>query len=272
MPPFIIDTHCHLDYIINGLYGHDPAPTCEAVLQRANTHEVRYLINPSVHPADFERVIALAESQANVFAAVAIHPCDTDAVHEYPDWLKQLRHYAQHPKVVALGETGLDYYHQPAEVCDIQRACFAQTLNLAGELHLPVIVHDREAHDDVLKAIQTAQQTHPHLQGVMHCFGGDASFARTMAAHGFYISFAGNVTFKKAETLREAVAATPLDKLLIETDSPFLSPMPERGKPNEPYRTRFVAECIANIKELSVEEVMQHTTANACRLFTKLAL
>jgi TatD DNase family protein len=266
----IIDTHCHLDYIAAGLHGHDPTQPIEAVLERAHQYGVMSLINPCVHPADFDRVIALAERFENVFAAVAIHPCDVESTKHYPHWLASMEAYATHPKVVALGETGLDYYHQTAEESQLQRDCFEQTLRLAEVYNLPVIVHDRDAHDDVARIIDSVPSQRPKHRGVMHCFGGDAPFAQAMTERGFYISFAGNVTFKKADTLREAAKATPLEYLLIETDSPFLSPMPERGKPNEPYRTRFVANCIAEVKKLPVEAIIEATTANAERLFSRL--
>jgi len=263
--PTLIDTHCHLDYIGAGLHGHEPTTDLATVVQRATENGVRWLINPGVEPAAWQRVLNVAEQFPTVFAALAIHPCDVDSTLTQPNWLADLTALLKHPKVVAIGETGLDYYHQPAEACDLQRDCFAKTLTLASQQALPFIIHCRHAEADVAKIIAAS----PPLpkKGVMHCFGGDADFALAMVERGFYISFAGNVTFKKAEALRAAAKATPLDYLLVETDSPFLSPMPERGLPNEPYRTRFVAECLATVKGISVEKLAQITTENAIRLF-----
>ncbi len=261
----LIDTHCHLDYIAEGLHGHAPHTDLTAVLARATEKGVKWVINPGVEPTAWQRVLAVADHFPTVFAALAVHPCDVASVENNPHWLTELEALLDHPKVVAVGETGLDYFHQPSEACDFQRHCFEQTLGLASRKNLPVIIHCRNAEADVAKLVDQA----PKLArgGVMHCFGGDEQFALAMVERGYYISFAGNVTFKKAEALRQAAKATPLDWLLVETDSPFLSPMPERGLPNEPYRTRFVADCLAEVKGISVEELARITTENAVRLF-----
>jgi TatD DNase family protein len=167
-----------------------------------------------------------------------------------------------HPKVVALGETGLDYYWDTS-LKALQKHCFDTFLQLGVEHDLPVIVHDRDAHEDVAEMIQAV----PDSRGIMHCFSGDKDFAFHMMDQNFYISFAGNVTFKKATDLQKAAKAVPLDRLLIETDSPFLSPMPHRGKPNEPSRVFHVAEFIAQLKGISLEELAEATTQNAFQCF-----
>jgi TatD DNase family protein len=261
----LIDSHCHLDYLAAGVHGHSPDTNLAVVIAKAAQHGVRYFINPGVSLAEFGRVQAVAETYDPVYFAVSVHPCDVAETEHWPHWLEQVEARLSHPKCVAVGETGLDYFHTAADSqeADLQRTCFRKLLDLAAENELPVIVHDRDAHDDVAEFIDDT----PGIRGVMHCFSGDARFALAMAERGFYISFAGNVTFKKAEALRAAAKVVPADRLLVETDSPFLSPMPERGLPNEPYRTRFVAECLAEVRGISLEALAEQTTANAIRLF-----
>lgn len=259
----LVDSHCHLDYIEAGIHGHAPGTCLNAVLSRAQAHGVQWLINPSVTPAEFDRVQSVAERFPNVYFALAIHPTDVQDAPDVSAGIADIRQRLTHPKVVALGETGLDYYRTDPQQTEQQHAWFAATLKLACEVGLPVIVHDRDAHADVAAHVDAV----PGVQGVMHCFGGDAAFALAMVERGFYISFAGNVTFKKADALREAARVVPLDRLLVETDSPFLSPVPERGKPNEPYRTRYVAECLAELRGMSLAALAQATTQNAATLF-----
>lgn len=259
----LIDTHCHLDYIEAGLCGHDPGVDLADILERSCQNGVGAWINPGVTPKDFARILKITERFEHAYAALAIHPTDVEDVKNNPNWLTELGALLSHPKVIAVGETGLDYYHCKAEEADFQRECFYNTLLLAKKHQLPVIIHDREAHHDIKFYVDKV----PGTTGVMHCFSGDALFAKEMIERNFYISFAGNVTFKKAESLREAAKSVPLDRLLVETDSPFLSPMPERGKPNEPYRTRFVAECLAEVLGMPVEKLAKITTENAQRLF-----
>lgn len=263
----IIDTHCHLDYIQRqedhpeGAAGTDPAQ----VLERAKAAGVEFLVNPSVTPARFAEIIALAERFENVYAAVAVHPTDVTDILENNRWLEEIEALLAHPKVVAIGETGLDYYWDTTHA-DLQKRCFKGLLELGRKHNLPVIVHDREAHDDVAQMIDEV----PGVRGIMHCFSGDAAFARRMIEKNFYISFAGNVTFKKAENLHEAARETPLEWILVETDSPFLSPLPFRGKPNEPARVKHVVEKIAELKGISYEEVAEATTRNARNVFNLL--
>lgn len=262
--PTLIDTHCHLDYIYrqedhpDGLSGTDPVQ----VLARAQAAGVEFLVNPSVTPAKFPEVMAMAERFENVYAAVAVHPTDVADIVDQPGWLAEIEALLSHPKVVAVGETGLDYYWDQSLV-DLQKQCFKSLLELGRKYDLPVIVHDREAHEDVYQIISEV----PGVRGIMHCFSGDAEFARRMIEKNFYISFAGNVTFKKAENLHQAAKEIPLEWLLVETDSPFLSPMPFRGKPNEPARVKLVAEKIAELRGISYEAVAAVTTANARKVF-----
>lgn len=262
--PLIVDTHCHLDYIQrqaehpDGTEGSDPIK----VLERAQAVGVEWIVNPSVTPAQFPEVIALAERFDNVYAAVAVHPTDVEDIQHNNHWLADIEALLSHPKVVAIGETGLDYYHDTANV-ELQKQCFAALLELGRKHNMPVIVHDREAHDDVAAMIDAV----PCVRGIMHCFSGDAEFAQRMIERDFYISFAGNLTFKKAENLCEAARETPLERILVETDSPFLSPVPFRGKPNEPARVRYVVEKIAELKGLPYETVAEATRRNAQKAF-----
>jgi TatD DNase family protein len=263
--PFLFDTHCHLDYIAAGQHGHAPNTPLDAIIAKAKEQGVGLFLNPGVDPTAWQTIIDITNEFNCVYGALAIHPCEVeDALKAMPHWLKTLESLlAKHPKLVAIGETGLDYYHKPAEACELQRVCFQQALALAEKLKKPIIIHDREAHSDVAHFVDQ----YPTVKGVMHCFSGDEQFALDMVERGYMISFAGNVTFKKATALREAAKVVPLSHLLLETDSPFLSPMPERGQPNQPYRTRFVADCIAEVKGISLNTLAEATTNNACRLF-----
>jgi TatD DNase family protein len=260
----IIDTHCHLDYIQRQADHPDGADWIDParVLKRAQEAGVEFIINPSVTPTRFAEVIALAERFENVYAAVAVHPTDVADIEQDADWLSRIEALLAHPKVVAIGETGLDYYWDTTKT-ELQRQCFKALLELSHKHDLPVIVHDRDAHEDVSKIIASV----PGVRGIMHCFSGDADFARQMIEKNFYISFAGNLTFKKAENLHEAARLTPLEWILVETDSPFLSPVPFRGKPNEPARVKHVVEKIAELKGLFYEEVAAVTSANAKKVF-----
>ena len=252
----LIDTHCHLDYIARNT-------AIEPVIKDAKDHGINTIINPSVCIDQLPDVLAMAERYDHVYAAVAIHPTDVaEDTAKHPNWQDHITQALAHPKAIAVGETGLDY-HWDKTHHDTQKACFRWFLELARERELPVIVHDREAHDDVAACIDAV----PGVRGVMHCFSGDADFATVMIDKGFYISFAGNVTFKNAKDLHAAAVAVPLDKLLIETDAPFLSPHPHRGEPNAPARVALVAQKIAELKGVPVEEVAEITTANARAIF-----
>ncbi|MEM0950705.1 MAG: TatD family hydrolase [Cyanobacteria bacterium P01_H01_bin.74] len=267
----VIDTHCHLDYIVNPemTFGKTPELPVESpaeVLSAAREEAgLAALINPSVSFTGIDDVIKLAETFESVFAAVAIHPTDVAELQPIADWQSKIAKKLDNPAVVAIGETGLDYYHDTTQKA-LQQECFRFFLELGAEKKLPVIVHDREAHDDVYAMIKSV----PDAFGVLHCFSGDTAFALKMIDLGFYISFAGNVTFKKAHNLHEAAAQIPLDKILIETDSPFLSPMPYRGKPNSPKRVSLVAQKIADLRGISYNTVAEATTQNARALFNRL--
>ena len=253
----LIDSHCHLDF---DAFDDDR----DSVVDRSREAGVAAIVVPALDLSNLNAVIALTDHYPGVYAAVGVHPNSTA---DWDDsWLTQVRLAAQHPKVVAIGEIGLDYYwdNSPAAV---QRPAFASQLELAAELDLPVIVHNREASDDVLAALAGSALAGRDRAGVLHSFSGDWLMAEAVLDLGFYIGITGPVTFKKAEDLRDLAARVPLDRLLIETDAPFLTPHPFRGKRNEPAYVRYMAEAIAAVRGLEPDELAQATTENAVRLF-----
>ena len=251
----LIDTHCHLDM---PAYQTD----CEAVLLRALAAGVSRIISVGIDLASSRRAIALAEQYEGVYATVGVHPHNVAELSE-GDYA-ELQTLCRHPKVVAYGEIGLDYVKNYAPV-SLQKEHFARQVALARQLHLPLVIHDREAHDEIMEMLEGAGPF--PAGGVMHCFSGDGAFARRVLALGFYISIPGVVTFAKAEMLQEAVREIPLGSLVLETDGPFLAPVPQRGKRNEPRLLLFTAQKVAELKGLSLDEVARQTTMNGVHLF-----
>ena len=253
--PHLVDTHCHLDV---PQFDEDR----DAMLARARAAGVGTMIVPGIAIPDMPRVLAMADGHADIFVGVGVHP------HEAGTWtdetLGQLRTWAAHPKVVAIGEIGLDYYYDHAPR-DVQQQVFTDQVRLAGSLGKPVIVHNRDSHGDVLRLLQ-GHLSH-EAGGVMHCFSGSLELAKQCIAIGMYISFAGPLTFKNATSLQEVAAGLPLDRLLVETDSPFLAPVPHRGKRNEPMHVGHVAAKLAALHGVAEEEVVRVTTENARKLF-----
>lgn len=256
-----VDTHCHLDFP-------DYQGDLAAVLERSRLAGVSKIITVGTELATSRRAVELAaagdEAQGGpqIYATVGVHPHHVNELVE-GDY-RRLRELALSPKVVAYGEIGLDYAkeYSPASM---QRSHFAAQVELAVELGLPLIIHDREAHADTLAILREAGQL--PSGGVMHCFSGDAALAEEVLDLGFYISITGVVTFKTAATLREAVSRVPLERLLLETDGPFLAPVPYRGKRNEPAHIPLIAAKIAELKGCTSAEIARATTANARRLF-----
>ncbi|MGD9949042.1 MAG: TatD family hydrolase [Desulfobulbus sp.] len=254
-PAELIDTHCHLDMEV---YGGD----LDAVIDAAAQHGVTRIITIGIDVASSEAAVRLAGQYPNIYATVGIHP--HDAGQATPQALEQLRLLAGNQRVVGYGEIGLDYFKNYAPRT-VQIQAFAQQLNLANELNLPVIIHDREAHEDTLSLLKAASPF--PRRGVMHCFSGDTQLAQATLDLGFYISIPGVATFANAHSLREVIRAVDLDVLLLETDGPFLAPVPYRGKRNEPKLMLHTAQMVAELKNISLEEVALATTANATRLF-----
>ncbi len=249
------DTHAHLDL----------PPLCAAeddVVRRAREAGVTRIVTIGINPESDERAIEIAHRHGGVYAAVGLHPHDASSFSE--DLLSRLDRLSRCDKVVAVGETGLDFFRDrsPRET---QRAAFREQVRLARNRDLPVIVHDRDAHGEILSIL--SEEKASDVGGIIHCFSGDLEMARRAIGMNFLISLPGAITYRGAGTQAEAVRRLPMETLLIETDSPFLAPVPHRGKTNEPAYVPLVAKRIAEIKGLSVEDVARITTMNARRIF-----
>jgi TatD DNase family protein len=253
----LVDTHCHLNF---NAFDEDRTE----VLERARAAGVVALINPGTDLNDSRQIVALAETIPNLYAAVGFHPNDAADFDEMA--LAELRTLASYPKVVAVGEIGLDYYWDKAPR-PLQWQVFEQQLALAKEVGKPVIIHQREAAADTMAVLRQwgAGQHHPGL--VLHSFSGDRAMAEEALELGFYLGLSGPVTFKNARDLPEIVAAAPPERLLVETDAPFLAPHPFRGKRNEPAYVKLVAERVAALKGLSLVEMSHSLTENTIALF-----
>jgi len=254
-----IDSHCHLDRLDLARHDHSLAN----LIHCAGEAGVDEMLCVAIDLNQFDEMYSKIEPFSNVYASAGIHPCNTA---ECPFDEQRLRAAASRPKIIALGETGLDY-HYSAELAEQQRENFIGHLKLGSELGLPVIVHTRDAREDTLEII--GHHADPKTAGVLHCFTESLEMAQAALELNFYISFSGIITFKSAEELRDVVRALPLEKMLIETDSPYLAPVPYRGKQNEPTYVPLVAQCIADLKGVSVEQVAEVTRENFYRLFNK---
>lgn len=257
-----IDSHCHLDFP-------ELAERLDAVLDNMAANDVGRALCISVTLPDFPRVLALAERDPRLHASVGVHPDYADT--EEPD-VETLVRLADHPKIVAIGETGLDYYREPrddAQACralrERQQNRFRVHIRAARETGKPLVVHTRSASEDTVRLLR--EEGAEACGGVLHCFTEDWETARAALDIGFYVSFSGIVTFRNAEALREVAAKVPIDRLLVETDAPYLAPVPHRGKTNEPAWVRHVAERIAEIKGLPLAMVADRTTGNCIELF-----
>lgn len=252
----LIDTHAHLDFDNFQI-------DFQEVIKRAEDNGVKRVINIASSPKSNKHVISLLKKHNNFYAALGIHPHDSRLASD-EDYGYIKTQAKNEKRVVAIGEIGLDFHYNHSAP-EIQKSVFRSFIRLAKELKLPVIIHDREAHEESLAILreENAQET----GGVFHCFSGDYEFAKKILDFGFYISITGVVTFKKSHTLHEVVRKCPLDRLLVETDCPFLTPEPFRGKRNEPSYVKFVAEKIAELKNISYDETARQTTKNAETLF-----
>jgi TatD DNase family protein len=250
----LVDSHCHIDFP-------DLAERLPELLSRMQTNGVGYAVCIGVNLEDFQRVIALAEAHPQLYATVGVHPEYTDA--EEPD-LARLLKLADHPKVIAIGETGLDYYWQKDKP-EWQRARFRTHIRAALACNKPLVIHTRESADDTLRLLE--EEGAQAVGGVMHCFTENWEIAKRALDLGFYISFSGIVTFKNALVIKDVAKKTPLNRVLVETDSPYLAPVPYRGKQNQPSYVLHVAEEIARLRGISLDEVASATTENFFRLF-----
>ncbi len=250
----LIDSHCHLDF--QGLASDFPQ-----ILETMQRNGVGYAVCIGVTLEDFPRILALVEGHPNLFATVGVHPENTGGEEPTADRLAEL---AAHPKVIGIGETGLDYYwHKDAP--EWQRERFRTHLRAARAIGRPVVVHNREASADTLRIL--AEENAGETGGVLHCFTETWEIAQKALDLGFYISLSGIVTFKNARIVHDVARRVPLDRLLVETDAPYLAPVPFRGKINQPAYVRYVAEEIARLRGISYEEVAAATTGNFFRLF-----
>jgi TatD DNase family protein len=251
----LIDSHCHLT---DSRFADD----LPAVLARAAENGIGCVINISSNAANSRVVLEQATACDWMFATVGVHPHEAAAWND--ETLDALRQLAKHPKVVAVGETGLDFHYDfsPREQ---QERAFRQSIGLARELKLPLVIHDREADEALLNLLR--EENAGDIGGVAHCFTSDLPTARAVLDLNFHIGFTGIITFPKSTELREVVKFVPMERLLIETDAPYCAPVPHRGKRNEPAFVQFVAEKVAEVKGTSVEKVAQATTQNAKRLF-----
>ncbi|MCA1032849.1 TatD family hydrolase [Bacillus timonensis] len=251
----LIDTHAHLNAI---QYDEDLIE----VITRAKDEGVSHIVVVGFDRQTIIRAIELAETYDFIYATVGWHPVDAiDMTDEDLSWIEEL---CSHPKVVALGEMGLDYYWDKSPK-EIQKEVFRKQIALAKKVKLPIVIHNREATNDIIEILREEQAS--EVGGIMHCFTGSLEVAEQCMDMNFYISFGGPVTFKNAKKPKEVAKEIPLDKLLIETDCPYLTPHPYRGKRNEPSYVKFIAEQIAELKGISYEEICQKTSDNAKRLF-----
>jgi len=249
----LVDTHCHLDF---------PQfdPDRLEVIQRAGQAGISYFVNIGATLGSSSAACELAEKYAQVYAGVGVHPHDADSFDQEAE--DKLRKLALRSKVVAIGETGLDYYRNLSSE-EHQLHAFNQQIKLAKELNLPLVIHSRQAEVQVMRVLKAAMP----IKAVIHCFSGDEIFLRECLDLGFYISFTCNITYKKAQGLRDMVKLAPLERLMLETDAPYLSPEGFRGKRNEPLQVKLLAEAVSLIKELSFEEIANTTTRNAKEFF-----
>ena len=255
----LIDSHCHLDYVLeDGDLG-----SIAEIISHAKEHDVSHMLSIAVNSENIPKVIAIAENHANVFASVGIHPNDMP---DHKIDTNKLLQLADYEKVIAFGETGLDYFRSEGGAIADQKQSFIAHINAAKEAKKPLVIHSRDAFDDTFKILK--EHKAEDAGGIIHCFTGGMEDAKRAIDLGFYISFSGIVTFKNAAEIQAVAAAIPIEHILVETDSPYLAPVPFRGKKNYPGYTQHVAKHIATLRGVSYEEIAAATTANFCNLFT----
>ena len=251
----LIDSHTHLDM---------PRlrKDIKKVIERAHNSGVTAMVTVGISLESSRSALEIAEKYSGIYCTVGLHPHGAHELSE--EEIVLYKGIAESEKVVAWGEIGLDYYRDRAPR-ELQRLCFRQQINLARETNLPVVIHDRDAHEDTLRILK--EESAHEVGGVFHCFSGDWDFAKRCLDMGFYISIPGTVTYSNAAKQRDVVRNCPLERLLVETDAPFLTPVPYRGKRNEPAYVVFTARKMAELKDLSLEEISERLTENTVRLF-----
>ena len=251
----IVDSHCHLNF--------EPlSEDIQGVLARAKENNIDYMLCVAVNMEDYPEVLALAEAHQHIFASVGVHPCYEDVAEPT---VEELVAHAKNPKVVAIGETGLDYFRTSGDVA-WQRERFVTHIQAAIEAEKPLIIHTREAADDTMDMLKSNQAD--QCGAAMHCFAEDWQTAKKALDLGFYISFSGIVTFNSAKTLKDVAKKCPLDRMLVETDAPYLAPVPMRGKPNQPAFVAHTAQYVADLKGIELESLAETTSDNFFRLFS----
>lgn len=250
---YLIDTHSHVD-MLEGI-------SIEDAIKNAKENGVKKIIVPCASPKDVDNIFELVSKYNELYGLLGVHPS------EAKDWddelIDRIKNYSENSKIVGIGEIGLDYYWDKS-FNDIQKEVFIKQIKLANELNLPICVHDREAHKDTFDILK---EYNKGSKVVMHCFSGSVEFARECIKEGWYLALGGVVTFKNAVKMKEVAADIPLDRLLLETDAPYLTPVPYRGKENQPAYVRFVAEEIAKIRNVSFENIVQASSQNAEKVF-----
>lgn len=255
----LVDSHCHLDFP-------DFSDDIEQVIENAHAHDIKIMQTICTKMTEFPKVRAVAEAHDNIYCSVGIHPHEVETQPETS--AETLIEHSKHEKVIGIGETGLDYFYEHSPR-DLQKTSFRQHIIAARDTNLPLIVHTRDADEDTIEIMEEehANGVYPAL---IHCFSSTKWLAYRALEMGHYISISGIVTFKKATDLQEIVKELPLERLLVETDAPYLAPVPKRGKRNEPAFTKYTAEFVAQLKGISYEEVARVTTENFFELFNKV--
>lgn len=255
MKEYLIDTHAHIDMGINN------ETTLQDIIKEMNDFGVKKAIIPSVEVATQDKVVELANSDDNIYGMVGLFP--SEAKTYTPEFEEKMKEFARNnKKIVAVGEVGLDYYWDKSFV-DLQKEVFIKQIKMASELNLPLVIHDREAHKDCFDILKE----HKAEKVLFHCFSGSVEFMKECIREGWYIALGGVVTFKNAVKMKDVAREVPLEKLVLETDSPYLTPVPYRGKPNKPAYVRYVVEEIAKIRKIPLEDLIDATTTNAERFF-----
>lgn len=251
----LIDSHAHLD---DRRFDLDR----DTLIKKLKNENIDIVINPGADLKTSIKAVELSKKYDNIYAAVGIHPHDVKYIDE--NTIYELEKLSKNDKVIAIGEIGLDYYYDNSPR-ELQKKWFREQIKLAKKLNLPIIVHDRDAHKDTFDIIKEEQDG--SLSGVLHCYSGGVELAKEFIKLGFYISFAGPLTFKNAKTPKEVAKEIPIDKILIETDSPYLTPHPYRGKRNNPTYVYYVAEMLAQVKNMTFKEIAEITSSNTKNLF-----
>ncbi|NUB07751.1 TatD family deoxyribonuclease [Azospirillum sp. Vi22] len=255
----LVDSHCHLDFP-------DFAEELDAVVDRARQAGVGRMVTICTYLSRFDRILAVAERYDDVLCSLGVHP--HQAAEEIVGvTVERLVELSKHPKVIGLGETGLDYFYDKSPR-DVQQECFRRHIRASLETGLPLIVHTRDADDDTMRIVRE-EAAGQSVNGLLHCFSSGRQLAEEALDFGFYISLSGIVTFKKSEDLRAIVKDVPLDRILVETDAPYLAPVPFRGKRNEPAYVAHTAACVAEVKGMDTADMARISTENFFRLFPR---